>query len=108
MPRHSSNPPNLRAAQEPPEATHCVGEPILHSGVYQVRHAGHRISHYVVLLSGQVFPRCARCGDQVRFALFQATTDLKSDPDFQVRLYEIPHPSPADGDEEREETNEVA
>ncbi len=104
MPSHSSKPPKDRPSGEAKTAasTYGVGEAIAQSGVYRVQHAGHRVSHFVVLLAGESFPRCARCGDQVRFALFQATTDSRSDPDFRVRLYEIPHPPPADGEEEDE------
>jgi hypothetical protein len=101
MPRRSSNPP--KAAKTASTPSFAVGETIVRSGIYRVAHTGHRVSHYVILLSGDSFPRCARCGDQVRFELFQATTDLKSDPDFRVRLYEIPHPPPADGEEETED-----
>ena len=87
-------------AKAPPVEDHRVGELIVQSGIYRVRHAGHRVSHYVALLSGQNFPRCARCGDQVRFQLFEATADIKNDPDFQVHLYEIPHPPPSPDEED--------
>jgi hypothetical protein len=107
MPRHSSNPPKHRSAGEAAKAASApgcrVGETIVQSGIYRVLHAGHRVSHYVVLVSGQSFPRCARCGDQVRFELFEATSDIKNDPDFRVRLYEIPHPAPAAGDDDEKE-----
>lgn len=109
MPRFSSNSPKARHSGERKSAgstQYSVGETIVQSGVYRVLHTGHRVSHYVVLLAGESFPRCARCGDQVRFELFEATTDLKSDPDFRVRLYEIPHPPPAPG--EKDEEDEVA
>lgn len=107
MPRHSSPPRKPRlagtsaavsSAQESRE-----GEPILRSGIYQVFHAGHRAAHNVVLVSGERFPRCARCGSDVRFRLVQATSDIRNDADFRVQLYEIPHPASPEADE-----NEVA
>ncbi len=107
MPRHLSNPrkdPSADHEEKSSADAGCrVGETIVQSGVYRVRHAGHRVSHYVVLLAGQTFPRCARCGDDVRFQLFEATTDIRNDSDFRVRLYEIPHPSPAGEEEDKEE-----
>lgn len=106
MPRRSSNAPK-DWSDEPAKTASVpsfgVGETIVHSGIYRVAHSGHRVTHYVILLSGDTFPRCARCGDQVRFQLFEATTDLKSDPDFRVRLYEIPHPPPAVEEEEKDD-----
>ena len=98
MPRPSSS-----ARKVPPDDAapfSRVGEPILRSGIYQVFHAGHRMAHNVVLIAGEAFPRCVRCGNDVRFRLKEATSDLKSDPDFRVRLYEIPHPAPPDDEEE--------
>ncbi len=106
MPRPSSNPPKDPPSGEGKSAAptlYGVGEAIVQSGIYRVLHAGHRISHYVVLLAGEIFPRCARCGDQVRFELFEATTDLQSDPDFHIRVYEIPHPPPAPGEDKEDE-----
>ncbi len=103
MPRHSSKSPKNHPAGEAKitgPTPYGVGQAIVQSGIYRVLHSGHRVSHFVVLLAGESFPRCARCGDRVTFELFQATSDTRNDPDFQVRLYEIPHPPPAEGEED--------
>lgn len=71
-----------------------VGELIVQSGIYRVHHGGHRVSHYVVLIAGQEFPRCARCGEEVEFELFRAATEEAQDTAFHVHVYEIPHPPP--------------
>ena len=104
MPRLSSNPEKVRSKKNP-GATYRVGETILHNGIYKVLHRGHRVSHYVVLLAGQTFPRCARCAENVKFELFEASTSIQDDPDFRVLLYEIPHPRPA---ARKKEDDEVA
>lgn len=103
MPRPSPIPPrdpSRSRGAAAPDAIFRVGDTIVCSGVYRVLHDAHRASHYVVLLAGQEFPRCSRCAGQVRFQLVEATTDIKSDPDFRVHPYEIPHPPPAPGEEE--------
>ncbi len=46
------------------------------SGVYEVFHASHRVTHAVTLLQGQRFPQCARCKDKVRFELKRAVRKL--------------------------------
>lgn len=106
MPRFSPKSPKNRSAGKDAKAsiivTSRVGEPIVHTGIYRALHAGYRVSHYVVLLSGQNFPRCARCGDEVQFQLFEATSEIQNDPGFRVHLYEIPHPPPAAGEKEDE------
>lgn len=100
MPRLSPNPRKDRTEHKPVKAsdTFAVGETIVHTGIYRVVHAGHRVSHFVVLLSGQNFPRCARCGDHVLFQFCRATAAIHHDPQFRVHLYEIPHP-PSSEDE---------
>jgi hypothetical protein len=42
------------------------------SGIYEVFHANHRVTHEVTLIAGQNFPECSRCRDQVRFELVKA------------------------------------
>lgn len=42
------------------------------SGIYRVRHGEHRLSHEVILVAGQLFPRCGRCANAVRFELVKA------------------------------------
>ena len=78
-----------------------TGEPIPESGIYRVIHKAHRVPHEVTLLSGQNFPRCAKCQDSVQFELIQAATELLHEHGFHVQLYELPveeceHPNAAD------------
>ncbi len=100
--KRCKHPSRDRNVEDPPARTYHVGEPIVHTGIYRVLHRGHRATHKVVLLSGQNFPRCARCGQNVQFQLFQATPHIRNDRDFRVALYEIPHPPPAAEEEEDE------
>lgn len=79
-----------------------MGDAILHTGLYEVVHSGHRVNHFVVLLAGQTFPRCARCGDHVQFHLLEAASDTRDDPEFRVHLYEIPHPASPVPDKEKD------
>ena len=46
-----------------------AGQRIPGSGIYQVRHVGHRLPHEVTLLKDQQFPPCARCGAAVQFKI---------------------------------------
>ena len=66
-----------------------VGQAIPSSGIYTVTHKGHRQSHEVTLLKGDIFPRCARCGDRVQFELVKAAPHIEAHP-FTIHLYEIP------------------
>ena len=68
---------------------YTTGLRIPSSGIYKVIHHLHRASHEVTLLVGDVFPRCAKCGDAVRFELLRSAPDLQS-RDFAIHLYEIP------------------
>jgi hypothetical protein len=65
------------------------GQPIPASGIYTVFHREHRRAHDVTLLTGETFPRCAKCGDRVDFVLSKAAPHLSANP-FLVHLYEIP------------------
>jgi hypothetical protein len=46
-------------------------------GIYKVSHAEHRVPHEVTLLAGQIFPPCARCGNQVTFQVIRRVKALK-------------------------------
>ena len=52
-----------------PETEFQPGDICTQSGVYQVIHRAHRLPHKVVIAKGDTFPRCQRCGDDVRFWL---------------------------------------
>ena len=83
-------------ASEQSSSTFCVGDRIPTSGIYRAVHGDHRLAHDITLLTGDVFPRCNKCGDTVIFELLAAAPAGLHDRDFRVRLYEIPHPDVAD------------
>ena len=72
----------------PPEIEFATGTPIPVAGIYSVNHSAHRLPHTVLLSVGDLFPRCARCADEVTFTLIQEVRQLfENGP---VRLYELP------------------
>ena len=71
-------------------ARYTTGEQIPTSGIYSVIHNGHRLPHEVTLLEGEIFPRCAKCGDLVEFELVLAVAYSRSPSSFSVRLYALP------------------
>lgn len=60
------------------------------SGVYRVIHAQHRLPHEVTLLSGQTFPPCAKCQEEVRFELVRELPELSRERRGNVSLYSLP------------------
>ena len=67
------------------ERTCLPGEKAEVAGVYMAMHGErHRQSHELVLLAGQVFPRCQQCSGQVRFQLLRAAPYLFDDQDFRA------------------------
>ena len=60
------------------------------SGIYRVIHAQHRLPHEVTLISGQVFPPCAKCHAEVRFELLRELPDLARERRGSVSLYSLP------------------
>lgn len=80
-------------AERPPLPYFRAGEPIPDTGIYRVFHAEHRLSHEVTLLSGESFPRCSVCKNEVHFELLISAPQAIHDSHLRgVRLYEIPHP----------------
>ena len=78
-----------------PVAYFRAGTAIPETGIYRVYHSDHRVSHEVVLLQGEYFPECAKCGDDVHFQLLHTAHQIAMDADFRrnpIRLYKIPHP----------------
>ena len=67
------------------------GETVSRSGVYRVSHDSHRLMHEAALRQNDVFPRCKRCGSQVRFALVRP---LKNESILPFRNGEILEESP--------------
>jgi hypothetical protein len=48
------------------------GQVVLKAGIYRVSHAEHRLPHKASFKAGDQFPQCAKCADEVRFALMVA------------------------------------
>jgi translation initiation factor 2 beta subunit (eIF-2beta)/eIF-5 len=48
-----------------------------HSGIYQVMHRAHRVTHNVLVRARELFPRCKVCGDAVRFRLLKQVSQTK-------------------------------
>jgi hypothetical protein len=57
------------------------GDKAPQSGIYEIRHNGHRDDHQVTLKEGQALPACRVCGDSVRFTLLRAATTVEADAD---------------------------
>jgi len=63
------------------------GDIVVASGVYYVRHPGHRLAHEATIVAGEVFPKCKQCGLTVRFKLIR-TLESNDNPN-QAPFYEI-------------------
>jgi len=62
-------------------------EIIPQGGIYFVYHEQHRLIRTVRLYSGNRFPRCSQCRDQVRFELM---LEMQENPDGDpIHLYEL-------------------
>ena len=70
-----------------------TGESVAESGIYSVHHP-HSLPLQVTLLAGQLFPRCSKCSDKVRFQLARANPELDVRKDFRIQLYELPEVEP--------------
>lgn len=61
-----------------------AGEAVRETGIYEVIHDGeHRTAHEVVMLSGDSFPACDTCHQQVRFRLVRTAPYIFQDEDFE-------------------------
>jgi len=63
------------------------GDIVVASGVYYVRHPGHRLAHEATIVAGEVFPKCKQCGLTVRFKIIRALES--GDNPNQAPFYEI-------------------
>jgi hypothetical protein len=66
-----------------PQGMFKPGAVIPTTGLYAVRHAGHRPEHEAMLFSGEDFPPCLQCGNEVQFRLISAGTSAHDDKDFK-------------------------
>jgi hypothetical protein len=51
------------------ERRYRPGERVRKTGIYRVEHDSHRLMHEATLVQGNLFPRCKRCDNAVRFSL---------------------------------------
>lgn len=52
------------------------------SGTFRVVHSSHRADHRVLVIKGDEFPACRRCGREVTFELVENTNYAPHDWDF--------------------------
>lgn len=65
-----------------------TGTSIPFDGHYQIFHSTHRLPREIVLVAGDLFPRCAKCDKPVMFVFVR---EIKRDFAYErMRLYEIP------------------
>ena len=63
-----------------------VGEKVPFSGVYKVVHAQeHSQAHHVTAVSGDAFPGCLQCCNEVQFELLMCALHIKVHPLFDHR-----------------------
>lgn len=67
-----------------------TGQAIPASGIYTVFHEQHRLPHEVTLLAGEIFPRCAKCGNLVEFVLDQSAQYAPNSTQFPNRIFALP------------------
>ena len=61
------------------------GDPVRETGIYEVTHkVEHRAEHEVVLLTGDIFPRCETCQSEVAFRLIRTAPYIFQDADFEA------------------------
>jgi len=78
VPRHSGG------SGQPAGGSFKAGDPVPQSGIYEVVHArAHRATHEVVMLSGDQFPPCDSCDENVRFRLVRTAPYIFQDEDFE-------------------------
>jgi hypothetical protein len=60
-----------------------AGTEVPHTGLYEVCHKDEaRVA--VVLMRGERFRECQRCGSEVRYRLVRAAPHISEDPDFEA------------------------
>ncbi|HEY3928497.1 MAG TPA: hypothetical protein VGL89_08995 [Candidatus Koribacter sp.] len=64
--------------------SHKPGDTVRQSGIYEVVHdREHRTVHEVVMISGDTFPNCETCDQNVRFRLVRTAPYIFQDQDFE-------------------------
>lgn len=71
------------------KSTFQTGQIIPESGIYKVIHLQHRLPHEVTLLRDQEFPKCSKCGNEVKFELVRPARELNTESGHIV-VYQLP------------------
>jgi hypothetical protein len=88
---------NSRSDMGQSQSVYQTGAVVPETGIYLVVHSAHRLPHEVVMIEGQRFPRCQKCGDAVLFELLHSAPDLYRHT--TAFIYELPI---LDEDEEKD------
>ena len=73
-----------RSGQNPEKKSFRPGDAVKQSGIYEVvHHMEHRAAHEVVMISGDAFPTCETCEQDVRFQLVRTAPYIFQDQDFE-------------------------
>ncbi len=67
-----------RSVTGPISELYETGTVIPVTGIYRVVHSAHRLPHEALIIQGQRFPKCQKCGDVVFFELIHPAADLFS------------------------------
>jgi hypothetical protein len=69
----------------------ATGATVPASGIYLVAHAPHRLSDEVALFKGEIFPKCGRCSEAVKFRMVRVFHGLDAIEklSYRVPLYEL-------------------
>jgi hypothetical protein len=73
------------------DCTLLPGEPIVHSGVYEICHLDEDRATVILMRNG-IFPYCRQCGERVRYKLVQPVPHISEDPDFREDLQAADNP----------------
>lgn len=65
-----------------------VGDRAPNSGIYRAIHNGHRKSHGVIVIRGELFPTCRFCKDAAVFVIVERIPYIAHDLDFAGPLVE--------------------
>jgi hypothetical protein len=73
-----------RSGRELTSKSYRPGDTVKQSGIYEVAHdREHRATHEVVMISGDAFPNCETCDQNVRFRLVRTAPYIFQDQDFE-------------------------
>ena len=73
-----------RSGRDLSTKTFKPGDAVKQSGIYEVVHdREHRTAHEVVMISGDAFPNCETCDQNVRFRLVRTAPYIFQDQDFE-------------------------